>query len=462
MKILKKVAFRNLGCKVNEYEMEYMQQIMSENGYEIVPFDTKADIYVVNTCTVTNIADRKSRQMLHKAKKQNKDAIVVAAGCYVQTDTENAARDLAVDIIIGNNNKAKMPQIIEEYIKSHSMSADSKEIDLWETKRSDYVDDLSKDSDYEEMSIKNTQEHTRAFIKIQDGCNQFCSYCAIPLARGRIRSRSVDSILEEVTNLSKSGFKEVVITGIHLSSYGIDLDNKDNNTKLSYNELAKNGGFTNKRLIEVISKVAKIEGIKRIRLGSLEPRLITREFVEALSKIDKICPHFHLSLQSGCDETLKRMNRKYSASEFKESIRLIREYFELPAITTDVIVGFPQESDEEFEETYRFLEEVRFFELHVFKYSKRKGTPAAEMKGQVKDAVKEERSERLIALDKKLSCEFVKEYTGRQVEVLFEEEKNGIWLGHTREYIRVGTKGKEDMTNQIVEATLDGETLFFA
>ena len=434
-KNMKKVAFRNLGCKVNEYELEYMQQKMTESGYEIVPFDTKADIYVVNTCTVTNIADRKSRQMLHRAKKENPEAIVVAVGCYVQTDTKGASADKAVDIAIGNNHKREIADIITKYIQEHTNSV--------------CVSDLTAPVAYENMLITKTAEHTRAFMKIQDGCNQFCSYCAIPLARGRIRSRMLDDILQETTALANNGYQEVVLTGIHLSSYGLDFHGE------SYNLVAKENGYTNEDLLEVIEAVSKIPGIKRIRLGSLEPRLITEEFLTKLCKIDAICPHFHLSLQSGCDETLKRMNRKYTTAEFKTAVNLLRKHFNNPAITTDVIVGFPGETDEEFETTYNFLKDIKFFEMHVFKYSRRKNTVADTLPNQVSDSDKDIRSDRLLELDKQLSDAFRESYKGREVEVLFEELKNGYWVGHSKEYILCKQKNtdQENPAGKIVKIT---------
>ena len=444
---MKKVAFRNLGCKVNEYELEFMQQKMSESGFSIVPFDTKADIYVINTCTVTNIADRKSRQMLHKAKKENPEALVVAVGCYVQTDESGAEKDSAVDIIIGNNNKARIADIISDYLKDHSKNR--------------AVEDLRESVRYEDMRISKTMEHTRAFMKIQDGCNQFCSYCAIPLARGRIRSRKPEDTVSEARLLADNGYKEVVLTGIHLSSYGIDFHKDENGKIKSYNELVKDGKYTNSDLLDIINKVAAVEGIKRIRLGSLEPRLITEEFARKLSEVPKLCPHFHLSLQSGCDETLKRMNRHYTTEEYMESLSILRKYFDMPAITTDVIVGFPQETDEEFEKTRKFIEQARFFELHVFKYSKRKNTVAAGMSGQVTEDVKSERSDILIKLDEVLSDEFRRNFINRETEVLFEEEKNGVFEGHTREYVKVGMKSDKNLKGQILRLSPDGESLFF-
>ncbi len=463
---MKKVAFRNLGCKVNEYELEYMQQKMSENGYEIVPFDTKADIYVVNTCTVTNIADRKSRQMLHKAKKENPGAIVVAVGCYVQTDTKGAGDDDAVDIAIGNNHKAEIATIIAEYITKNAGECrrgsndtdasgecrrDNNDISVSTKCSQDIatsaecsrnknikVSDLTAPVPYESMLITRTSEHTRAFMKIQDGCNQFCSYCAIPLARGRIRSRKLNDILEEASALANNGYHEVVLTGIHLSSYGLDFHGEN------YNIVAKEQGYTNEDLLNVIEEVAKIPGISRIRLGSLEPRLITEEFLSRLSKVEAICPHFHLSLQSGCDETLKRMNRKYTTAEFKHAVELLRTYFDNPAVTTDVIVGFPGETNEEFEITYNFLKEIKFFEMHVFKYSRRRNTVADKLPNQVSDRDKDIRSDRLLELDEELSTQFRNSYIGKEVEVLFEELKDGRWVGHTKEYIlcSVGDSGE--------------------
>ncbi len=444
---MKKIAFRNLGCKVNEYELEYMQQEMVKRGYKIVPFDAKSDIYVINTCTVTNIADRKSRQMLHKAKKQNPEAIVVAVGCYVQTDEAKARNDEAVDIVIGNNKKADLPDIIEEYMNTHALKEDT-------------VLDLTHDVPYEDMLIERCEDRTRAFVKIQDGCNQFCSYCAIPLSRGRIRSRKLQDILEEVSLLSKNGYKEIVLTGIHLSSYGLDF-HPDNGRVKSYNEAAADGGYTNNDLIEVIEKCADIDGIKRIRLGSLEPRLVTEEFLKAISRCQKICPHFHLSLQSGCDETLKRMNRKYTCGEFRDSINKIRQYFDNPAISTDVIVGFPGETEAEFEKTYEFLKEIKFYEMHVFKYSRRKNTVADKLPNQVSEEDKDIRSEKLLKLNKEISDEFRQSYESRTVEVLFEEEKNGYFTGHTREYIKVKMKSSQNLKGQIMSLCKDVDTLSF-
>jgi len=403
------VAIHSLGCKVNSYEAESMEQLLKQAGYTIVPFDENitADIYIINTCSVTNIADRKSRQMLHKSKKINPDAIVVAAGCYVNADTKKAAEDNAVDIVLGNNCKINIVEALENYYKDKN--------------NSEMVVDFKEKQEYEELKLDEVSTHTRAYIKIQDGCNQFCSYCIIPYTRGRIRSRDIDEIEEEVTKLVSKGFKEVVLTGIHLTSYGVD------NNKGS--------------LLEVIMRLDKIEGLQRIRLGSLEPRVITEEFAKTLSSSKKICPHFHLSLQSGCDTVLKRMNRKYTTQEYYDKCCILRKYFNNPAITTDVIVGFPQETEEEFEATKVFLEKVHFYEMHIFKYSRRKGTVADRMEGQVDEKIKTQRSAILLELENKMSKEYRQQHVGKTEEVLIEEivSENGkdYFMGFTPDYIRV-------------------------
>lgn len=403
------VAIHSLGCKVNSYEAESMEQLLKQAGYTIVPFDENitADIYIINTCSVTNIADRKSRQMLHKSKKINPDAIVVAAGCYVNADTKKAAEDNAVDIVLGNNCKINIVEALENYYKDKN--------------NSEMVVDFKEKQEYEELKLDEVSTHTRAYIKIQDGCNQFCSYCIIPYTRGRIRSRDIDEIEEEVTKLVSKGFKEVVLTGIHLTSYGVD------NNKGS--------------LLQVIMRLDKIEGLQRIRLGSLEPRVITEEFAKTLSSSKKICPHFHLSLQSGCDTVLKRMNRKYTTQEYYDKCCILRKYFNNPAITTDVIVGFPQETEEEFEATKVFLEKVHFYEMHIFKYSRRKGTVADRMEGQVDEKVKTQRSAILLELENKMSKEYRQQHIGKTEEVLIEEivSENGkdYFMGFTPDYIRV-------------------------
>ncbi len=430
---MKSVALHNLGCKVNAYEMDVMQQNLQENGYQIVPFDKKADIYIVNTCTVTNMADRKSRQMLHRAKKLNPDAIVVAVGCYVQNGTEEALTDSSIDLAIGNNCKKDLIRILEEYLEQKNVS--------------DAVIDIAQTDEYEEMQLKETAEHTRAYIKIQDGCNQFCTYCAIPLARGRVRSRKPEHVIEEVRGLAQAGYHEIVLTGIHVSSYGLDFLGIKS---ADYRDACEKGF-----LLDLIEKLAQIPGVERIRLGSLEPRLITKEFVARLSACEKICPHFHLSLQSGCDATLKRMNRHYNTAQFEEGVRLLREAFSKVAITTDVIVGFPGETEEEFAQTKEFLERISFYEMHVFKYSKRKGTPAATMKNQVPDQVKSVRSDELLAMDERKSEEYRREYLGAELEILLEEEKEigGVryMVGHTKDYVLAAVACDETVqANQLV------------
>ena len=417
-----KAALHNLGCKVNAYETEAMQQILEEAGYEIVPFSEYADVYVI-TCSVTNMADRKSRQMLHRAKKQNPDAIVVGAGCYVQTKEAQALVDESIDIVIGNNKKHELVPLLREYEASHRKMA--------------CVADINHEKQaYEELSLSRTAEHTRAFIKVQDGCNQFCTYCIIPFARGRVRSRELPDVLQEIRTLAKSGYREVVLTGIHLSSYGVD-----------------NG----ESLLHLIEAVHELEGIERIRLGSLEPRIVTDAFAKRLSELPKICPHFHLSLQSGCDTVLSRMNRRYDTAEYEAGCALLRRYFEHPAITTDVIVGFPGETDEEFETTERYLERIHFYEMHIFQYSRREGTKAAAMPDQVPEAVKKERSEKLLTLGHRMSGEFRRYYLGRQVTALLEEflyDGKRYYTGYTKEYVKVAVETKKDLSNTFVTGTL--------
>ena len=368
---MKKAALHNLGCKVNAYETEAMQEMLEQAGYEIVPFREGADIYIINTCTVTNIADRKSRQMLHRARKMNPDAIVVAAGCYVQAQAEKQEVDPCIDIVLGNNRKKDLIAVLEEYQQKKAEGECLEE-----------VEDISRTKDYEPLSLTKPGDHTRAYIKVQDGCNQFCTYCIIPYARGRVRSREVEDVIREVRALAENGYREVVLTGIHLSSYGIDFDGE-------------------RHLLELIRAVHEVEGIRRIRLGSLEPGIITEEFAEALAALPKMCPHFHLSLQSGCDATLKRMNRRYTSGEYYEKCRILRKYFDRPALTTDVIVGFPGETEEEFRQSMEFVDKVDFYETHIFKYSRREGTKAAVMENQVSEQVKAQRSALMISLGEK-------------------------------------------------------------
>ena len=428
---MKKVALHNLGCKVNAYETEAMQEMLEHAGYEIVPFQEGADIYVINTCTVTNIADRKSRQMLHRARKMNPDAVVVAAGCYVQAQAEKQVIDPCIDIVLGNNKKQDLLTALQAYEEAHG--------DLRE------VIDINHTKEYENLHLTKQGEHTRAYIKVQDGCNQFCSYCIIPYARGRVRSRAKEDVVAEVTDLAKNGYQEVVLTGIHLSSYGIDFENEDN-------------------LLSLIRAVHEIEGIKRIRLGSLEPRIITEEFVQAIAALPKMCPHFHLSLQSGCNETLNRMNRRYTSEEFYEKCEILRKYFEKPALTTDVIVGFPQETEEEFETTYEFLKKICFYETHIFKYSKREGTKAAVMQGQIPEQIKAKRSARLIELGEKNRRAYEESFLGKTVEVLVEEKSdvNGkeMWTGHTKEYMKIALESEKNLQNCILNVQIkDGREI---
>ncbi len=430
---MKKVAFHNLGCKVNSYEIEVMQQNLSEKGYEIVPFDEKADIYIINTCTVTNMADRKSRQMLHRAKQKNPDAIVVAVGCYVQTGQEAVLQDAGIDLAIGNNRKKDLLPILEAYMEEQD-----------KTLHGSTIIDVNQTYEYEEMTLKQTADHTRAYIKIQDGCNQFCSYCVIPYARGRVRSRYLEDIRREIQGIAEAGYREIVLTGIHISSYGIDFDDEKWQRGISqevYRGEERLDYSGTSKLIDLVERIHDIPGIERIRIGSLEPRIVTAQNVARLAALPKLCPHFHLSLQSGCGETLKRMNRHYTPGEYLEGVRLLREAFPHAAITTDVIVGFPGETEEEFAECKAFLEEVNFYEMHVFKYSKRAGTRAAVMPGQIPDGVKTLRSNLLLELEQQQSKAFREYYIDREVQVLTEEEKQiagkSYMLGHTPQYVKV-------------------------
>ncbi len=422
---MRKAALHNLGCKVNAYETEAMQQLLEEAGYEIVPFQEKADVYVINTCSVTNIADRKSRQMLHRAKKMNPDAVVVAAGCYVQAAGEELKKDAAIDVIIGNNRKKDLVPLLDEYFAGKHVEEDS-------------LIDIGKTREYEALHINKIADHTRAFIKIQDGCNQFCSYCIIPYTRGRVRSRKPEEIMEEIKGLVDKGYREVVLTGIHLSSYGLDLD-----------------GIT---LLDLMVKIDKIQGLERLRLGSLEPRIVTEEFTRKLAGLRTICPHFHLSLQSGCDATLKRMNRRYTTEEYEKGCQILRKYFDRPAITTDVIVGFPQETEEEFARTVEFLKRIHFYEMHVFKYSRRAGTRAADMPGQLTENQKGQRSDVLLKLDQEMSLEYRRSFLGEEKEVLMEEkiviDGTEYLVGHTREYVKAAIPWEEGKKGAMITGTM--------
>lgn len=421
-KTRRRAALHNLGCKVNSYETEAMAQMLAEAGYELVDFSQEADVYVVNTCSVTNIADRKSRQMLHRARGKNPDAVIVAAGCYVQTAKEDIKKDPAVDIVIGNNKKAGLLPLLEQFFERREQL-------------SDVIDINDGTQDYEELGLLTGGSHTRAFLKVQDGCNQFCSYCIIPYARGRVRSRAPEHVYAEVRALAENGYREIVLNGIHLSSYGSGED------------------FG---LIDLIRKVHGVPGIMRIRLGSLEPRIVTEEFVSELIRLPKVCPHFHLSLQSGCDATLSRMNRRYTTAEYEKSCELLRGAYTHPAITTDVIVGFPGESGEEFEETRQFLERIGFYEMHVFQYSRRRATRAERMENQIPEPVKKERSHVLLALEKQQSKAFRDYYIGKETTVLFEEEmrigEKSYMTGFTPEYVKLALEcapGENRLKNQV-------------
>ncbi|WP_455903456.1 tRNA (N(6)-L-threonylcarbamoyladenosine(37)-C(2))-methylthiotransferase MtaB [Clostridium sp.] len=421
---MRKAAFHNLGCKVNSYETEAMQQLLEDAGYEIVPFREGADVYIINTCSVTNVADRKSRQMLHRAKKMNPSAAVVAVGCYVQAAGAELKKDEAVDLIVGNNQKKDLVEILDDYFADHENSGE--------------ILDIGHSQEYEELHIRRIADHTRAFIKVQDGCNQFCSYCIIPYTRGRVRSRRPEDIEREVRGIAEAGYKEIVLTGIHLSSYGVDFKDEQK-----------------ENLLTLIKRLDQIPGIERLRLGSLEPRIVTREFAKELASLRTICPHFHLSLQSGCDATLKRMNRRYNAAEYQACCEILREEFDNPAITTDVIVGFPGETEEEFAETERFLKAIHFYEMHIFKYSRRAGTRAADMPDQVPEGTKSVRSDILLALEKQQSLEYRGRFLGTEEEILLEEpiEIDGTkyMMGHTRQYVKGAVPYEEGLKNKTVK-----------
>lgn len=420
---MKKAALHNLGCKVNSYETEAMTQLLEKNGYEIVPFSEKADVYIVNTCSVTNMADRKSRQMLHKAKAKNPEAVVVATGCYVQTATEKIKQDLSIDIIVGNNKKKDIVNILDEFYKK---------------KENIHIIDINHTEEYEDLEISTVTEHTRAHMKIQDGCNNFCSYCIIPYARGRIRSRKMDNIKNEMKRLAEDGFREIVLTGINLGFY-------------------RDGENT---LIDVIEMADKIDGIERIRLGSIDPEVVTEEFAARLGKVKKICPHFHLSLQSGCDSVLKAMNRHYTTEEYLEKCGMLREVFENPALTTDIIVGFPGESEEDFQTTLEFVKKVRFAQIHVFKYSKRAGTVAAKMPNQIDEKEKTKRSEKLIQVGLELTRQYRQGFIGKREEILVEENKivdgKEYSVGHTKNYIEAAVENMGDISGKVLEVEIKG------
>lgn len=506
---MKTAAFHNLGCKVNSYELDLMQQSVQKNGWKVVRFDEKSDVYIINTCSVTNIADRKSRQMIHRAKSLNPDAIVVAVGCYVQSDAFALSQDEGVDLLVGNNKKSQLSAILDEYIfakrggtlssyadrvlgnaaalseseksRAGEISEDRDELKsdnmklpngedisgsleqvrtyLEKTLGNTTVLDLKK-VPFEEGQIVKTESHTRAYIKIQDGCDRYCSYCIIPYTRGNVRSKPVDEVVEEAKLLVSSGVREIVLTGIHVSSYGVDLnetgDDRSEMAGKTVSEIREyKSAVTRRMLLTLLEKLQAIYGLERIRLSSFEPLLISEDFMQGLGRISKICPHFHLSLQSGCDETLKRMNRRYTTAEYEEKVKLIRSVFPDAAITTDVIVGFPEETEKEFRATKEFAEKIRFYEMHVFKYSRRKGTPADLNPEQIPEQVKNTRSDTLLELTEKQSVEFRRRWIGREVKVLFEETKEidgrTYWTGHTKEYVRVAIFSPESMENRIVK-----------
>lgn len=440
----KTVAFCTLGCKVNQYETDAMRGSFEAEGYEVKEFSQEASVYVINTCTVTNMADRKSRQMMHRAKKKNPDGIIVAVGCYVQAAKEQLEEDTLIDLVIGNNMKSQVVQIVEQYIQDNRHAED----------RDAYVADIAHSHEYETMHIETVSEHTRAYIKIQDGCNQFCSYCIIPYARGRVRSRKMEDILQEVRNLTANGYKEIVLTGIHISSYGLDFEH-------TADEQEDYGPFKNSALIDLIEALSGIERLERIRLGSLEPRIITENFVRRLCKVPQICPHFHLSLQSGCDETLKRMNRHYTTALYLEKCGILRQYFDRPALTTDVIVGFPGETEEEFAQTERFLETVHFSDMHIFKYSKRRGTKAADMPNQIDPQIQSVRSEKLIALGERMKDDFLEACKDQEQIVLIEEETEidgtKYMTGHSKNYIRCAFEMDGLVPNMVIKGTINSK-----
>ncbi len=440
----KTVAFCTLGCKVNQYETDAMRGSFEAEGYEVKEFSQEASVYVINTCTVTNMADRKSRQMMHRAKKKNPDGIIVAVGCYVQAAKEQLEEDTLIDLVIGNNMKSQVVQIVEQYIQDNRHTED----------RDAYVADIAHSHEYETMHIETVSEHTRAYIKIQDGCNQFCSYCIIPYARGRVRSRKMEDILQEVRDLTANGYKEIVLTGIHISSYGLDFEH-------TADEQEDYGPFKNSALIDLIEALSGIEGLERIRLGSLEPRIITENFVRRLCKVPQICPHFHLSLQSGCDETLKRMNRHYTTALYLEKCGILRQYFDRPALTTDVIVGFPGETEEEFTQTERFLETVHFSDMHIFKYSKRRGTKAADMPNQIDPQIQSVRSEKLIALGERMKDDFLEACKDQEQIVLIEEETEidgtKYMTGHSKNYIRCAFEMDGLVPNMVIKGTINSK-----
>ncbi len=430
---MKKVAFYTLGCKVNQYETNAMIEQFIKEGYKIVDFEEAADIYIINTCTVTNMSDRKSRQVIRRVKQVNPNSILVVTGCYAQVASKELEKIQEIDLIIGNTEKRDIVNITEKYYKK-IVGADYSVCPELDNNKIQMTD-INKQKEFVDFGTTTYTEKTRAVIKVQDGCNNFCSYCIIPYAKGRVRSRNLKNIIEEIKSIVSNGIKEVVITGIHIASYGIDFTD------------------SNIRLIDLLEEINNIEGLERIRLGSLEPNIITDEFVERLIKLDKICDHFHLSLQSGCNETLKRMNRKYTTENFENVVQRLRNAYPNVALTTDIIVGFPGETEQEFNSTYKYLKKINFYKMHVFKYSQRKGTKAAIMPYQIDGKTKEERSHKLLELSNKNEKEFLNKYINKEVDVLFEHEQNGYVIGHTSNYIVVKSKGK-NIENKILKVKI--------
>lgn len=417
----KKIAFITLGCKVNLYDTEAMAELFTEKGYEVVDFEEYADVYLINTCTVTNLGDKKSRQMIRRAKRINPNSVVVATGCYAQVASEEVAKIEGINIVIGTKNRSEIVETVENYVDENGVVNN--------------VSDIMGEKEFEPLQISRLTNRTRAYIKIQEGCNRYCTYCIIPYARGPIRSRKPEEVIEEIKKLAENGFKEVVLTGIHVASYGLDL-----------------GNIT---LADIIEKVHSVNGIERIRFSSMEPLAIDDDFVARMAKLPKVCDHYHLSLQSGCNRTLKRMNRKYNAEQYAEACERLRNAFPNVAITTDIIVGFPDETEEDFKESLAFAKKMKLDKIHTFPYSPKKGTPAAKMKNQISGDVKSQRSKEMIALSDKMNIDFLNNNIGKTVPVLFEDMENGFWQGHTTNYIKVLVKSDENLNNKIVDVKLD-------
>jgi len=434
------VATYTLGCKVNQYETNAVEEIFTQNGYTLTDFDDKSDIYIINTCTVTSMSDRKSRQVIRRAKKNNKDAVVVVMGCYAQNDPDAIIKIEDVNLVVGTKDKNKIFEEVQK-ITNHDKVVK--------------VTSIMEEVEFENLSVTSYTKNTRAFVKIQDGCDRYCSYCIIPYTRGRIRSRNISDIVKEVQSLSDNGYKEVVLTGIHIASYGKDLKRSKTEFIPIINSQKEDFVQADASLIDVIEEVSKIKNLYRIRIGSVEPIIISEDFLERISKIDKFCPHFHLSLQSGCDDTLKRMNRRYTTDEYKEAVQKIRQYFDTPAITTDIIAGFPGETDEEFEKTYSYLSDINLYEMHIFPFSRRSGTKAYDMKNQIDNDVKHKRSEKLIALANRNKEEFEKGLIGKTFDVLFEQREEQYYQGYTKNYVKIYVKTQKDLSGKLLDVRIN-------